>query len=163
MAGVAGAFFAAAQGGVAASNFDFFVGLPIVLLAVVGGIGTAGGALFAGLILVAVPLVTSPLKAIQGPLRLLPGLVGIGLGKNPNGAVSDIATAFRPLEKARGVVLGMVLAVAGLFALRTAGVLPNWWFGILAVVVVFAAPGVAQLLDDDLVELDRALVLSEPD
>lgn len=190
MAGVGGAFFAAAQGGVAASNFDFFGSLPLVLLAVVGGIGTAGGALFAGLISVGVPLVSTPLVAIQGPLRLLPGLMGIGLGKNPNGAVSDIATYFRPLEKARAVVLGLVVAVVGLYALRTAGVLPNWWFGILAVLVVFAGPSVALVIagrrsaasaagpkplplelvgvdraftDDDVIAIDRALVLQGPD
>ncbi len=146
MAGVGGAFYAAAQGGVAASNFDFFAGLPIVLLVVVGGIGTAAGGLFAGIITVGVPLVTAPLNAIAGPLRLLPGLVGIGLGRNPNGATSDIAEGFEPLRKARAVVVATVAVVAVLFALRTVDVLSNWWFGILAIVVVFVAPGVAMAL-----------------
>ena len=38
----------------------------------------------------------------------------------------------------------MFVTVAVLFTLRTAGVLSNWWFGILAVFAVFASPGVAE-------------------
>jgi hypothetical protein len=144
MAGVGGAFYAAALGGVAAENFNFFGSLPIVLLVVVGGIGTATGALFAGVVSVGVPLVTAPLTAIQGPLKLLPGLIGIGLGRNPNGASADIAKEFQPLKRATGVIIGMFVVVAALFTLRTIGVLSNWWFAILAVAAVFAAPGVAR-------------------
>ena len=146
MAGVGGAFYAAAQGGVAATNFDFFAGLPIVLLVVVGGIGTAAGALFAGVISVGVPLATAPLTAIQGPLKLLPGLMGIGLGRNPNGVSSDISKQFQPLRGATRVIAAMFVTVIALFAMRTAGVISNWMFGILAIVVVFAAPSIAGAL-----------------
>ena len=43
-------------------------------------------------------------------------------------------------------MIGLVVVIAALFALRTAGVLPNWGFGILAVVAVFASPAVAGAL-----------------
>ena len=55
---------------------------------------------------------------------------------------SDIARRVPAAEaSAQAWSSRMVVAVAVLFALRTAGVISNWWFGILAVVVVFAAPG----------------------
>ena len=103
MAGMGGAFYAAALGGVANSNFDFFASLPVLLLAVVGGIGTAGGALFAGLVQVGLPLVLAPVAALAEPLKLLPGLMGIGLGRNPNGVTGDIREQFQPLWRARAV------------------------------------------------------------
>jgi len=152
MAGVGGAFYAAALGGVAASNFDFFSGLPLVLLVVVGGIGTAAGALFAGLVSVGVPLATAPLTALRGPLSLLPGLMGIGLGRNPNGASSDIAEAYQPLRHAPVLIGASLVAVAVLFGLHAADVISGWWFAIAAVVVVLAAPGV-----------DRALAMRQAD
>ena len=152
MAGVGGAFYAAALGGVAASNFDFFGGLPLVLLVVVGGIGTAAGALFAGLVSVGVPLVTAPLAALKGPLSLLPGLMGIGLGRNPNGASSDIAEAYQPLRRAPVLIGASLVAVAVLFGLHAADVISGWWFAIATVVVVLTAPGV-----------DRALAMRRTD
>lgn len=188
MAGVGGAFYAAAQGGVASTNFSFFDSLPLLLLVVVGGIGTAGGALFAGLVSVGVPLVAAPLTAIQGPLRLLPGLMGVGLGRNPNGAVGDISQGFRPLERARAIVAALVVVLAALFALRTIGSLSNWTFAALAAAAVVCALAVAQGLDvrrrstrgmpgpplewvgidrpfteDDLIALDRSLALPKVD
>ena len=57
MAGVGGALYAAALGTVSPDRFNFFDSLPLLLLAVVGGIGTAGGALFAGIVLYGIPLV----------------------------------------------------------------------------------------------------------
>jgi len=185
MAGVGGAFYAAALGGVANSNFDFFASLPVLLLAVVGGIGTAGGALFAGIIQVGLPLVLAPVAALAEPLKLLPGLMGIGLGRNPNGVTGDMREQFQPLWRARAVMVGLAVVLAGLFVLYKVDVISGWNFGIVAVLCTFAAPLVAKSLtevrrertgrpleiewesvgieraytDDDLVTLDRALAL----
>ena len=134
MAGMGGAFYAAALGGVANSNFDFFASLPVLLLAVVGGIGTAGGALFAGLIQVGLPLVLAPVAALAEPLKLLPGLMGIGLGRNPNGVTGDMREQFQPLWRARAVMAGLAAVLAGLFVLYKADVISGWNFGIVAVI-----------------------------
>ena len=56
MAGVGGALYAGTLGSVAPERFAVFESLPLLLLAVVGGIGTAAGALFAGLILAGFPI-----------------------------------------------------------------------------------------------------------
>ena len=90
-------------------RFTFFESLPLLLLAVVGGIGSVGGAVFAGMVLYGIPLVTSswsdldiPLRSLPGLadvgalLALTPGLMGIGLGRNPNGVVRDVAARFDP-------------------------------------------------------------------
>ena len=143
MAGVGGAFYAAAQGGVAAENFNFFNSLPIVLLVVVGGIGTAAGALFAGVISVGVPLVTAPLTSIQGPLRLLPGLMGIGLGRNPNGVSTDIVRRSNLLKRAPAVIVAMVVTVVVLLRVAHRRRPLQLVVRHPGVFVVFAAPGVA--------------------
>ena len=49
MAGVGGALYAGTLGSVSAERFSLFQSLPLLLLTVVGGIGTAAGPLFAGL------------------------------------------------------------------------------------------------------------------
>src|SRR5699024_4793948 len=55
LAGVGGALHGAAVGSVSADQFTFFAGLPIALLVVVGGVGSAWGALTASVLLVLVP------------------------------------------------------------------------------------------------------------
>jgi hypothetical protein len=60
--------------------------------------------------------------------RVLPGLAGISLGRNPNGASSQTSDAFRPLL-GRWVLIGA--AVAGgvvLWALTTTEVITRWSF-----------------------------------
>jgi hypothetical protein len=160
LAGVGGALYAGAVGNISADRFNFFQGLPILLLAVVGGIGAIGGAVFAGMVLYAIPLVTSTWNDLDTPLRslpflaeigallaLTPGLMGIGLGRNPNGVVRDVAGRFEPVRGRRWLIMGLLFALAGLVALAETGVLSGWWFGIFSVVAVFAIPGIATGLD----------------
>src|SRR4051794_34068016 len=107
MAGVGGAIYAGSLGTVSPERFSFFESLPLLLLAVVGGIGSAGGAVFAGIVLFAIPIVASTwgtldvavqslpgVRDLSDVLKVLPGLMGIGLGRNPNGVVPDLATRF---------------------------------------------------------------------
>ncbi len=77
------------------TTFNFIVGLPVLLAAVVGGMAYAGTGPFSGVSLQA----GLPLLAKIGPFfanlaGLLPGLAGIGLGRNPNGAIADMRDAF---------------------------------------------------------------------
>ena len=45
-----------------------------------------------------------------------PGLIGIGLGRNPNGAVADIREGFDPLGRHRVALAGFVVTLAGVYA-----------------------------------------------
>jgi branched-chain amino acid transport system permease protein len=96
IAGLGGALLGAQSNSVSPDSFRFLQGLPIVLLAVVGGIGAVGGALFGGLIYAftffILPDIAPSLKDI---LTLGPALAGISLGRNPNGAVNETVKSIK--------------------------------------------------------------------
>jgi hypothetical protein len=159
IAGVGGAVYAGALGTMSPDRFTFFASLPLLLLAVVGGIGSAGGAIFAGLVLYGIPLVTgtwsdvdSSLQSLPGLadigalLALTPGLMGIGLGHNPNGVVRDVAARFEPARQRPEVLAGLAVVLGLLVVATETDVIGGWWFGTLAVVAIFATPSIAQLL-----------------
>ncbi len=180
MAGVGGALLGMERGSIAPGTFELVAGLPIFALAVVGGVGTIGGALFAGLSLHGLlPLLAALLPGVTGYLVLLPGLAGIGLGRNPAGAVTDIRDGFAPLVRSPRVLGPTVALVVGWWVLRLAGVLTNWPFALLVLATPVGAVVAAQLAErprahdealawewrgllrrwseSDLEELDRAL------
>ena len=108
IAGLGGALLGGQLTSVSPDRFQFLSSLPVLLLAVSGGIGAVGGALFGGIsyaiFFFVVPDVAPSLTNV---FLLLPGLLGISLGRNPNGAVNEIsrsfkeATAKRAARKAR--------------------------------------------------------------
>ncbi|MBV9953392.1 MAG: ABC transporter permease [Acidimicrobiia bacterium] len=69
-------------------------GLPLVLVAVVFGITTAFGAVIGGPVFVLLPLIGTWYPALENIMNLAPGLAGIGLGQNPDGAVGQVAESF---------------------------------------------------------------------
>jgi hypothetical protein len=74
-----------------------------------------------------------------------PGFMGIGLGRNPNGAVADIREAFEPLPKRR-VALGVFLFIlAALYAYVLIADVGSWWFVIGGVIALIACTQVAAL------------------
>ena len=159
IAGVGGAVYAGALGTMSSDRFTFFESLPLLLLAVVGGIGSVGGAVFAGLVLYGIPLVTGtwsdldiPLRSLPGLadigalLALAPGLMGIGLGRNPNGVVRDVAARFEPARQRPAVFVGLAVVLAVLVVAVEIDVIGGWWFGTLAFVAIFATPQIAPLL-----------------
>ena len=83
MAGVGGALYAGTLGSVAPERFAIFESLPLLLLAVVGGIGSAAGALFAGLILAGFPIAIGIWPILANLNRVLPGHDGRGPGTKP--------------------------------------------------------------------------------
>ena len=66
-----------------------------MLLAVVGGITAVAGALFGVIALAMIPLVGDAVPSIRNVMIVLPGLVGISLARNPDGAVAEIAEKVR--------------------------------------------------------------------
>jgi branched-chain amino acid transport system permease protein len=150
IAGVGGALIGGVQRSTNPQNWEFAAGLPVFMVGVVGGIARIGGPLFAGIslaTLVAMP--TWPILRNVGWFGNLatvtPGLMGIGLGRNPNGAVADIRVAFEPLGKRRVVFAVFAIVVAGLYAFVLAADIGAWWFIIGGVVALLVFTQIAAL------------------
>ncbi|MBL8774832.1 MAG: ABC transporter permease [Acidimicrobiales bacterium] len=98
IAGLGGALYGGQLTSVSPDRFQFLQSLPVVLLAVSGGIGAVGGALFGGMSYALFFFIIPDVVAstwITNFFLLAPGLLGISLGRNPNGAVNEIAKSFR--------------------------------------------------------------------
>jgi branched-chain amino acid transport system permease protein len=135
-------------------NFDLVSSLQVFALSVVGGIGAVGGALFGAISLFAVlPLIVQLWPGAVRWVGLLPGLTGIGLGRNPNGAVDDFRQGFLPLLDSPPALIGMVVALVGLYVLRITDVITNWPYVALTIAAPIVATIVAGLLKPKAVEV----------
>jgi branched-chain amino acid transport system permease protein len=101
MAGVAGALFAGLRGAAGPTDFLMFQSLPILLLAVIGGITTASGALIGGLSFALLGVVQEKIPAIGGLTFLLVGFGALSVGRNPNGVSFQISQRLRKLFPSR--------------------------------------------------------------
>ncbi len=75
-------------------------GLPLVLVAVIGGITSVMGALFGAFLFVGMPLLGNKYAGLKNLMNLLPGLAGIGLAKSPDGAVRQMADGAAEVSEA---------------------------------------------------------------
>ena len=62
-------------------------GLAVLLLGVVGGVAVVAGAMFGAMFLVVMPRIGTLYPALENFMMILPGLVGVTLARNPDGAV----------------------------------------------------------------------------
>jgi ABC-type branched-subunit amino acid transport system permease subunit len=111
MAGIGGALLAGWRGKVGPDQYALLAGslpgLPLVLLTAVGGIAAVGGALLGGLLLAVMPLVGATYPIINNLMIIAPGLAGISLAANPDGAVAQTARQVTAaLERRRQKRLG---------------------------------------------------------
>jgi hypothetical protein len=106
IAGLGGAMLASVQGQAQIDDYNALQSLPILLMAVAGGIAMVSGALFGGLVYASFQILTKHIPDIevigmQGKelvadlLLLAPALIGVSLGRNPNGAVAEISLRAR--------------------------------------------------------------------
>lgn len=106
IAGVGGALLAGWRHQVDVNQFSLLgtepSALPLVLLTVIAGIAAVAGALLAGLLISLVPLLAEGTPALQDALNLLPGLAGIALAANPDGAIAQTSAQVRARWAARG-------------------------------------------------------------
>jgi branched-chain amino acid transport system permease protein len=139
MAGIGGAFYAGTLGSVSAERFSLFESLPLLLLTVVGGIGTAAGPLFTGLVLGGFPIAIATWPFLANLNRVLPGTMGVALGRNPNGAVRDIGEGYAVLREVPITIAGLVTSLAVVAGLAVADVITGWGlvFGAVAALVLW--------------------------
>src|SRR5699024_6708029 len=121
----------------------FFAGLPIALLIVVGGVGSAWGAVNVGLLMSLVPFLLAPVKALTKPLTLLPATLGVALGRSPDGLVGEIATNFEPLRSRRRLETVILAIVAGLGVVDLVGLVPFRFAAPLAIVTYLVGGRIA--------------------
>jgi branched-chain amino acid transport system permease protein len=130
--------------------------LPITMMVVVGGVGAVSGALFGGLVLGAFPVMDSVFVAanlglfrfftipVTSLTKIMPGLIGVSLGRNPSGATSDMADAVRPLSKSNASMIVAGAAAIGVWVLARTDVIDGWQFtaaiGVLLLVVMPMLP-----------------------
>jgi branched-chain amino acid transport system permease protein len=146
MAGVGGALWAGTQGSVSPERFALVESLPLLLLAVVGGIGTAGGALFAGLILGGLPIAIGIWPVLANVNRLLPGTMGVALGRNPNGAVRDIAQRYGIIREVPVLLAGLLATMAVIAGLAVTGAIDGWTLTILSALALVVWPQSAEII-----------------
>jgi branched-chain amino acid transport system permease protein len=133
MAGLGGALYASQLQAIQGGNFDFITGLPVLLAAVIGGMAYAGTGLFSGVTLQAgLPLLSQIGPFFSNLAGLLPGLAGIGLGRNPNGAISDLRDAFGRVWTDKRIFAAVIGGEIVIWLLRVADVYKNWPYVILA-------------------------------
>jgi branched-chain amino acid transport system permease protein len=105
MAGFAGGLLGMFRGTAGEMDFQMLVGIPFLLLLVVGGVGTVSGALLGGISTVVLLIVEQDhpntllfgIAIFAALTRVGPGLAALGVGRNPEGAVVEIGAAFSPL------------------------------------------------------------------
>ncbi len=88
IAGLAGGLFAIYYSSVGTSDFQLTVGLPYLLLAVVGGVSVVGGTVVGGILLVQFAWFNQAFPDntfLTWFSNVGPGLMGIGIGQNPEG------------------------------------------------------------------------------
>jgi branched-chain amino acid transport system permease protein len=88
IAGLAGGLFAQLRETVAASDFQLFNNLPLLLFAVIAGVTSVSGAALGGLLLMLLPVLQSGFPAFAGVAVVLLGVAAAGLARDPNGLVS---------------------------------------------------------------------------
>ncbi|NUU21696.1 MAG: ABC transporter permease [Streptomycetaceae bacterium] len=134
IAGVGGGIYGGAVRSVSSSNFEFFVGLSVLMSMVIAGLTSPGAALFGG-ILLGTPLMTNLFPDWSQLTTILIGLNGIALGRNPNGMIaSQLRPNWDPALKYPAVMALGSSAVVLAYVLREADVVGNY-----AMVVVIAA------------------------
>jgi branched-chain amino acid transport system permease protein len=107
MAGLAGGLLGMYRGTVGTMDFAMLLGIPFLLLLVVGGVGTVSGALIGGvstvLLLIVqdeVSFVVFGVSVLVALTRIGPGLAAFGASRNPEGIVAELSRSRRRTRRA---------------------------------------------------------------
>jgi branched-chain amino acid transport system permease protein len=145
MAGLGGAMYGLALQSVAAGRFDLFSGVTLLLAMVVAGVSTIGAAVFAGFFLGG-PSLANLFPTLTQLTAITVAFAAIGVGRNPSGFITSY---FRPqwdtVVRSPKLLAGVLVGVAALYALRLDGVLDNWNWVVLTLLVIVPAPLIGHL------------------
>jgi branched-chain amino acid transport system permease protein len=97
MAGLAGAFYGGLRGSAQTNDFLMFQSLPVLLMAVIGGITTVSGALVGGLLL-GLLQTQEATGLLAGLVFLFTGGAAVSLGRNPHGVAFFISQRLAALR-----------------------------------------------------------------
>jgi branched-chain amino acid transport system permease protein len=140
IAGLGGAVYAMQQQSIVAGQFSLEAGLPIFLVAIVGGASSVGTGLFAGTALVGgLGALVERAAGLQNFTSVLPGLTGIGLGRSPAGIIPMFRRDWAPVGRTPARVVPMVAVTAALLALRLTGIVNGYVLLFGSIVVGIAA------------------------
>ena len=98
MAGFAGAFYGGLRGSAQTNDFLMFQSLPVLLMAVIGGVTSVSGALAGGLLLGLLETQSST-GILAGLVFLFTGAAAVSLGRNPHGVAFYISQKLEPLKE----------------------------------------------------------------
>ena len=163
IAGLGGILLSSVSVSVNSDTFIIFISLALVMLTVVGGIGSVAGALMGGILAgTAFQALTSTFSnlstdaggggfwSVMANLSLVaPALIGVSLGRNPSGAVPDIVARYKPLWQTKGVLLLGVMAEIVAYLLVLTKVMGNWWLVLATALVAIALPAVGRLVQPE--------------
>jgi len=140
LAGLGGALYAMQQQSITAIQFSFEAGLPLFLVAVVGGLASVSAGLFAGFALGgSFAALVEVLPGANNLAALLPGLAGIGIGSNPDGIVPRLRQDWAPVARHRIALSAALGFSALLWGLRLAGVVNGrvlFWGAVAAAIAL---------------------------
>ena len=125
IAGVGGALLAGLATQFTPDAFSFFQNLPLLLLMMAGGVAMVSGAFFGAVALGLFSALGSVSTLFNRISALLPGMVGIGLGEQPNGVVADIAGGLSNLSR-RGQPARSAAAPVGAASIDPTAVAWEW-------------------------------------
>lgn len=138
IAGAAGALSATTVQGI---EYQLLASMPVTMLAVVGGVGSIAGAVLGGVLLGAILSVFELVFATNAVgwfglfqismvnvIKLGPGFMGITLGQNPSGMVSEFADLYREVGRENRYLAAAVAGEVVIWGAAASGLLSNWWF-----------------------------------
>lgn len=146
IAGVGGAVLGAALQRPGAATFGFFSGVSVLVVVVVMGVASLGSAIGAGLFLGA-PVLTNLFPSLSQIAPALTATAGVGLGNNPNGAItSDLRPKWQRVLAVRPLAAGAAALSTAAYLGAITGAIDRWTFAVVAAVVAIGLPTAARAL-----------------
>jgi len=146
MAGLGGAIYGGAIRAADPTLLQFFSGLSILMVMVIGGINSIGSALFAGIFL-GTPILANLFPGLKELPLVLAGGAGIGLGKNPNGFIAnDLRPKWDVFLQEPGGLVGVMALLVAVWAVRVAHGMNNWTYAVITLAILALAPGVMNVV-----------------
>jgi branched-chain amino acid transport system permease protein len=169
-AGIAGLAGAVAGQTFTTDQLRFEANFPVTTFAVVGGVGAVSGALIGGLMLGVLPVMSSVFATnsigwfkmaelqVTKVIDVLPGLIGVSLGRSPAGVTTQVSDGFEPVRRAPVAGVGAAVAAVVVWVLAWRDVIDGWTFVAAVTALAAVLPGVAAAVGLGLGTARRAAV-----